>query len=57
MTSIYYVKAGDKKVKKVTLKKLISSINVELYTKKLFINKKDAEKHLKNQNEANKEKK
>ena len=47
MTSIYYVKVGDKKVKKVTLKKLISSLNLELYTKKLFLNKKDAEKNLK----------
>ena len=52
--NIYYVIAGEKKVKKVTLKKLISAINLELYTKTLFINKKDAEKHIKKVNEDKK---
>ena len=47
---IYVVKVGAKKIKKVTLQKLISVLNVELYTKKVFINKKDAEKHIKGDN-------
>ena len=45
MTKKVYVfvsQVGQKKVKKVSLTKLISNLNVELYTKKLFLNKKEA---------------
>jgi len=45
MTKKVYVfisQVGHKKIKKVSLTKLISNLNVELYTKKLFLNKKEA---------------
>ena len=36
---------GQKGVKKVSLTNLIKSVNLELYTKKLFIDKKEAIKY------------
>ena len=39
---IYISQVGQKKLKKVSLTKLISNLNVELYTKKLFLDKKEA---------------
>ena len=42
---IYVVQQGRKGVKKVSLSKLISNLNLELYTKTIFINKKKAIKY------------
>ena len=42
---VYISRVGQKKVKKVSLTKLISNLNVELYTKKLFLDKKEAIKY------------
>ena len=42
---VFVSRVGQKKVKKVSLTKLISNLNVELYTKKLFLNKKEAIKY------------
>ena len=49
---IYMVKNGDKKVKKIKLGKFIKAVNNDCFTKKFFINEKDAEKDIKEQKES-----
>jgi len=45
---IWMVKNGSKRPKKIKLKKLINSINLEMFTKKFFVNEKEAKKYVKN---------
>jgi hypothetical protein len=40
------VKNGSKRPKKIKLKKLINSINLEMFTKKFFVNEKEAKKYI-----------
>ena len=47
---VFISQVGHKKIKKVSLTKLISNLNVELYTKKLFLDKKEAIKFHDNAN-------
>ena len=44
---IYVYNYGTAKIKTVSVKKLVELINQDLYSKKLFLNKKDAEKEKK----------
>jgi len=50
---IYMVKNGKKRIKKVTLKRLIDQINLECYSKKFFMNEKEAIKYEKEINHRN----
>ncbi len=45
---VYLVKAGTKRIKKISIKKLIDNINLECFNKKFFTTKKDAKEHIKN---------
>jgi len=44
---VYRVNHGCKRVKKYKLSTFINNVNKELFTKKFFINEKDAIKHIK----------
>jgi len=46
---IYRVNHGSKRIKKYELETFIKNVNNELFTKKFFVNKKDAEVHIKKQ--------
>ena len=43
---VYRVNHGCKRVKKYKLSTFINNVNKELFTKKFFINEKDAIKHI-----------
>ncbi len=45
---VWVVKNGSKKPKKIKLKKLIDTLNLELFTKKFFVNEKDAKQYIVN---------
>ena len=45
---IWMVKNGSKRPKKIKLKKLINTLNLELFTKKFFVNEKEAKQYIKN---------
>lgn len=45
--SVYMVRHGEKKIKKISLKKLINAINHDSWTKTFFIKKDDAKKFVK----------
>ena len=45
---VYLVKAGTKRIKKISIKKLIDNINLECFNKKFFTTNKDAKEHIKN---------
>lgn len=45
---IFVVTNGTKKIRKIKLKKLIDNINLEVWTKKFFINEKEAKNYAKN---------
>ena len=45
---VWVVKNGSNRPKKIKLKKLINTLNLELFTKKFFVNEKDAKQHIKN---------
>ncbi len=44
---IYRVNNGSKRIKKIKLSKFIQSVNNELFTKKFFVNRKEAEEDIK----------
>ena len=43
---VWVVKNGSKRPKKIKLKKLINTLNLELFTKKFFVNEKDAKQYI-----------
>tara|TARA_R110002096_G_scaffold234590_1_gene424553 strand:- start:326 stop:499 length:174 start_codon:yes stop_codon:yes gene_type:complete len=43
---VYMLKNGTKRPKKVKLRKLIDNINLEVWTKKFFINESDVKKYI-----------
>ena len=45
---VFAVDGGKKKIRKIKLKKLIDNINLEVWTKKFFINEKEAKEYIKN---------
>jgi hypothetical protein len=45
---IWIVNVGSKRPRKVKLKKLIDTLNINLFNKKLFVNEKEAKQHIKN---------
>ena len=45
---IYRVNNGSKRIKKIKLSKFIQGVNHELFTKKFFVNRKEAEEDIKN---------
>ena len=45
---VFAVDNGTKKIRKIKLKKLIDNINLEVWTKKFFINEKEAKEYIKN---------
>ena len=45
---VWVVKNGSKKPKKIKLKKLIDTLNLDLFTKKFFVNEKDAKQYIAN---------
>jgi hypothetical protein len=45
---VFAVDSGTKKIRKIKLKKLIDNINLEVWTKKFFINEKEAKEYIKN---------
>lgn len=46
---VYRVNHGSKTIKKYKLSVFLKNVNNELFTKKFFINKKDAQAHIKKQ--------
>ena len=49
---IYRVLNGTKRIKKIKLKKLLNNLNIELFTKKFFVNEKEAKEYIKSEGEA-----
>jgi len=43
---VWVVNNGSKRPKKIKLKKLIDTLNLELFTKKFFVNEKDAKQYI-----------
>tara|TARA_R110002124_G_scaffold152144_1_gene319047 strand:- start:1789 stop:1965 length:177 start_codon:yes stop_codon:yes gene_type:complete len=43
---VYLVNNGSKRIKKIKLSKFIQSVNNELFTKKFYVNRKEAEKEI-----------
>ncbi len=55
---IYRVLYETKRIKKISLNKLLNHLNLEVFTKRFFVNKEDAIKFIKeNEQENRKEKK
>ena len=48
---IYRVLNGTKRIKKIKLKKLLNNLNIELFTKKFFVNEKEAKEYIKSEND------
>jgi len=48
---IYRVLNGTKRIKKIKLKKLLNNLNIELLTKKFFVNEKEAKEYIKSEND------
>ena len=46
---VYRVRHGSTRIRKYKLSKFIANVNDTLFTKKFFINKKDAQEHIKKQ--------
>ena len=46
---IYRVLNGTKRIKKIKLRKLLNNLNIELLTKKFFVNEKEAKEYIKNE--------
>tara|TARA_R100000656_G_C3909839_1_gene120648 strand:+ start:69 stop:245 length:177 start_codon:yes stop_codon:yes gene_type:complete len=46
---IYRVLNGTKRIKKIKLKKLLEHLNIEVFTKKFFVNEKEAKEYIKNE--------
>ena len=46
---IYRVLNGTKRIKKIKLEKLLKNLNIELFTKKFFVNEKEAKEYIKNE--------
>ena len=44
---VYRVNNGSKRIKKIKLSKFIKGVNQELFTKKFFVNRKEAEEDIK----------
>jgi hypothetical protein len=44
---IYRVNNGSKRIKKIKLSKFIQGVNNELFTKRFFVNRKEAEEDIK----------
>jgi hypothetical protein len=49
---IYMVKSGEKKAKRIKLKKFVDAVNNDCFTKKFFINEKDVKKHITEERKA-----
>ena len=45
---VYRVMHGSNRIKKITLKKLLSALNMEVFTKKFFATEKEAKEYIKN---------
>jgi len=45
---VWICKFGEKKPKKISIKKLVEAVNNESFTKKFFLNEKEAKEHIKN---------
>ena len=45
---VYRVMHGSKRIKKIKLKKLLSALNMEVFTKKFFATEKEAKEYIKN---------
>ena len=45
---IYRVLNGTKRIKKIKLRKLLEHLNLEVFTKKFFVNEKEAKEYIKN---------
>ena len=45
---VYRVLHGTKRIKKIKLKKLLSHLNMEVFTKKFFATEKEAKDYIKN---------
>ena len=45
---VYRVMYGSKRIKKIKLKKLLSALNMEVFTKKFFATEKEAKEYIKN---------
>lgn len=45
---VYRVLHGSKRIKKIKLKKLLSHLNMEVFTKKFFATEKEAKEYIKN---------
>ena len=48
---IYRVLNGTKRIKKIKLRKLLNNLNIELLTKKFFVNEKEAKEYIKSEND------
>ena len=46
---VYRVRYGSTRIRKYKLSKFIANVNDTLFTKRFFINKKDAQEHIKKQ--------
>ena len=49
---VYMLKTGSKKPKRIKLNKLLNAVNRESYTKQFFVNEKDVNKYI-GENNAN----
>ena len=49
---VYMLKNGDKKPKRMKLKKFVDAVNNDCFTKKFFINEKDVKKHITEERKA-----
>lgn len=50
---VYRVMHGSKRIKKIKLKKLLSALNMEVFTKKFFATEKEAKEHIKDVRDNN----
>jgi len=46
---VYRVLNGTKRIKKITLQKLLNNLNIELFTKKFFATEKEAKEYINNE--------
>ena len=46
---VYRVLNGTKRIKKITLEKLLNNLNIELFTKKFFSTEKEAKEYINNE--------
>ena len=48
---IYRVLNGTKRIKKIKLRKLLDHLNMEVFTKRFFVNEKEAKEYIKSEND------